>query len=607
MSVMKGRSLKTLLIDLKNWFALKAETVFSVNGNLPNDGNVYVKQVDLANNLASDKTQQSDGEFVIRASGGNASIEDGDAFVLKIMGNRVHNGYVAEQLNMTVIPIPRVAPDPITAVIDNAVFEAYVETAGTYTLTYDNGWSATPATYGITVSGTPLDGDEIGVVWDGETDPVMTVTAPRTAPDPITATIDRDTFVAYVSQSGTITLTYTTAWSADPELYGITVVGDPVGGDQIQVVYVKEDRGTIIQADPSALKSTGWNLYNHTLGYARVCKYSETYGFRIGGTYSAVSFSETVNGTQETITPVDGMFTVPSNGYVFVLGGNNTDTYIINAWSDWTEGYVGSFKAYEESVVDISDAMNTYFPYGLMRVADIRDEINLNTLTAISRIGRMAYTAENLASAIASGRAYEADTNYIYIVKATEDVNTVVVDGSYTVNDHGNEIFYGSVVACYLETLYGNNLKNKLERDVVQISQQTLTSAQQAQVRTNIGAFSQNDGNTLNSKITPTSLTVAGGDITFATNVTAANQFLISKAINIVFAQCIAITTSADKSAWSTLITLSSEHRPTNDIFVPIVTGVTGYLQITTSGNVIPSVAIANGTTIRSAPCFWRT
>ena len=90
----------------------------------------------------------------------------------------------------------------------------------------------------------------------------------------ITATIDEATFVAYVSQSGTITLTYTTDWSANPALYGVTVIGTPVSGDVITIVYVKEERGTIVVAAPTGFKSTGWNLYNHTAGYARVLKYS---------------------------------------------------------------------------------------------------------------------------------------------------------------------------------------------------------------------------------------------------------------------------------------------------------------------------------------------
>lgn len=378
---------------------LDAEAVKSVNGELPGaTGNVEIKKVDLAENLSTDKTTQSDAEFIIRTSGGSASIENGDAFAMRIMGNRVHEGRVYEELEMTVTPMTR----------------------------------------------------EEG--------------------DPITATIDRDTFVAYVDESSTITITYTTEWSADPTDYGITVTGTPVAGDQITVVYVKEDMGTIYVAEPDAFVSTGWNLYDFNVGYARVCKYSETYGFRIGGTYSSLAWAETLNGARTVINPVNGLFTVPGDGFVFVTGGNSTDTYVLNTWSDWTEGPDGDFEEYSESTISLTSVMTARFPNGLLRVGDVRDEINLNTKTAISRIGRMSNTAENLASAEASGREYEYDTEYIYIVKETADVYTITESGDYTANDHGNELFTGTSVPVYLETLYGENLKNKLERDVVTFS-----------------------------------------------------------------------------------------------------------------------------------------
>ena len=156
----------------------------------------------------------------------------------------------------------------------------------------------------------------------------MTVNAtPREeGEEPITATIDRDTFVAYVQSSGTTTLTYTDAWSANPTLYGVTVVGTPVSGDQIVIVYVKENRGLITVSDPDEFISTGWNLYNHTNGYARVKKYSSQYGFLIGGAYTGIKFSATLDGEQTTISPASGYFTIPSDGYVWVTGGNNTTT-----------------------------------------------------------------------------------------------------------------------------------------------------------------------------------------------------------------------------------------------------------------------------------------
>ena len=297
----------------------------------------------------------------------------------------------------------------------------------------------------------------------------MTVTtAPREqGEDPITATIDRDTFVAYVESSTTVTLTYTTSWSASPALYGITVTGTPVSGDQITVVYTKEDRGTIIQSDPQTLVSTGYNLYNHTLGYAIGLKYSDTYGFRINGTYTAVKYSATLTGEKSTITPADGLFTIPANGFIWVEGGNNTDTEVYMTWADWQLGREGSFAAYTQDVIDLSEVMAEYFPYGLLRVGDIRDEIDMNTGMAISNVQRLAYSAENLATAEASGRVYEYDTNYIYLERATAVTDEIEIDGQYDVSDHGLEYFTGTDISVYAIIIYGNNLKNKLERDVV--------------------------------------------------------------------------------------------------------------------------------------------
>ena len=71
-----------------------------------------------------------------------------------------------------------------------------------------------------------ISGDSIQIVWDGEEDAVVTVTCPRTAPT-ITATIDRDDFVAAADASGTYNFYFTTEWSDDPEDYGITVTGTP--------------------------------------------------------------------------------------------------------------------------------------------------------------------------------------------------------------------------------------------------------------------------------------------------------------------------------------------------------------------------------------------
>ena len=406
----------------------------SVNGILGDaDGDVYVDQVPFADNLRSSLSQNVVGTFTRRTSGGDASIEDGDAWLTGIRGNRVHNGYVPESINMTVTMVER---------------------------------------------------------EQGE--------------DTISATIDRDTFVAYVSTSGTTTLTYTTSWSANPTLYGVTVTGTPKSGDVITIVYVKENRGTIVQATPTAFTATGWNLYSDTDGYARVVKYSDTYGFRVEGTYTSLAFATTVEGTQTAITVVDGNFTVPSSGFVFVTGGNSTDTEIYMTWSDWTDSEDHpDFAEYTDTTIDLSTVMAANFPYGLLRAGDVRDEINLNAGLAISNVQRMDYNAENLAAAEATGRVYEYDTNYIYLERETAVTASISLDGSFTAYDHGIEFFTGTTAPVYAVVLYGNNLKNKLERDVLTISAQELTAGQKAQVKANIGITEQTNDWNLYTLTTP--------------------------------------------------------------------------------------------------------
>ena len=464
----------------------------------PDTRDIHIETVPLADNLTSDEAQLNHGTFIERTSGGDASISDGSASISSIKGNMVHTGYVPEVLNMTVNAATRVPPAAITATLDEATFEAYVETAGTYTLTYDDdAWDEDPADYGVTISNDPVDGDSITIVWDGENDAVMTVNAvPRVAPPAITATIDRDTFVAYVAASGTITLNYTTAWSADPENYGITVTNEPVAGDQIVVVYVKLDRGTITPASPTSFNSTGWNLYDKANGYAKVVKYSTTLGFRIEGSFSLLSFAPTLNGTQSALTQEDGYFMIPSDGYVFVTGGDAT-TCIYATWSDWIDGYEGDFEAYTCDTISLTTVMAN-FPYGLLAIGNTKDEINFNTQKAYSRVQRIAYSDAAMETVIASGLPYDADTNYIYVVRASVVEYDIEVDPVYTVSDHGIEYYIaGTSTPIETETLYGENLKDLLRHD---LPERITENAQAIALERATGGIVQ-DGNTATQAI----------------------------------------------------------------------------------------------------------
>lgn len=451
----------------------RAKTVNEVEAD--EDGNIKLDIVPLAENLASNIMQESSGTFIERPSGGDASIpEEGNAWLTNMKGKHVHNGYVPQNVSMSVIPMPRTAPATISAVLDEETFIAYVADAGTYTLTFNTTWSEDPTLYGVTVSNTPIDGDSISITWDGENTPVMTINAvPRVVPPAITATINKASFIAAISgDSGTKDFTYTTSWSDNPASYGITVSNDPIAGDQISVTWQKEIRGTIIQSTPTNLISTGWNLYDHSVGYAKVVKYSNVDCFGISGTYSALKFSATYSGEKESIVPdEDGLFDIPSDGYVWVTDGNNTDTAIWMTWTNWYDGYPGSFERYKETVVDFSSLMNSFFTNGLLEVGNYQDEINFNTGIATSRVVRYPYDPSTIngiiASAITNHQDYEYDEYYVYLSRIVPLTYIFDINNEYTASDHGMERYTGTSCAVETKSVYGQNLKDKLRRECV--------------------------------------------------------------------------------------------------------------------------------------------
>lgn len=463
-----GESINEIEETLENMDVDVKSRLKSVNGIYGDDnGNVIVNETKFAHQIITEDAQQSSGEFLFRTTGGDTSLSDGPAMLVAIMGRSIHTGEVSDSLEMQVNAIKRSATPNITAELNTETFIGYVQTEGVYTIVYTTEWNTNPSLYGITITNTPESGDSITVEWDGTNTPNMTVYSNHVAPDEITATIDENVFKNHIQSGGTYTLTYTDGWSEDPSLYGVIINNTPIYGDEIVITYVKSNRGIIHYSNPTAFVSTGWNLYDNSQDkkYARVKKYSSQYGFLIGGSYASIQFSESLNGSKTSISPASGYFTVPSDGYVWVTGGDDT-TYIIMTWSDWTEGYEGTFQTYTESEVDLTDIMSN-FSGGLFQVGTVVDEINFSTKRAISRIERLTYTPQNLEYAKSTGRAYDADTNYIYLEKEFEDVYVISENGAYIAYDHGNEYIVGGDAPVYIETLYGQNLVDKLRTDVV--------------------------------------------------------------------------------------------------------------------------------------------
>lgn len=416
------------------------------------------------------------------------------------------------------------------------------------------------------------------------------------AADPIVADVtNKATFRSQAETGGTFTFTYTGSWDKDPATWGITVDGTPTSGDVITVVWTEEDRGTITPAAPSAFMGSNWNLYNSVTGYARVLKYSDEYGYGISGAFTALKFAETISGQQTTITPVGGIFQVPSDGYVFVTGGNATNTAIWAQHSDWIENYEGAWQAHSEEEISLSEVMAEFFPNGLCAVGSVCDEINLNTQEAIIRIERIDYSVEALAEVIADGRAYDADEDYIYAVYADADMpdpEDIEVDGSYTADDHGMEWFEDTTVPVYAQIIYGDNLVDKLRTDVLTKSQDLVdnltTDDGKKALSAKQGKVIKNSIDSINANFAVSSVSNPVTWQTATANATscAAIMYKMGK-LRILD---ITVNPKTCQNTWTTYGIIPSGHRPVTDVYVlaNVVNGSahTQNIRITTGGGI---------------------
>ena len=104
---LKSTGIAYLLGKLKTYleatYVKIANAVLTVNSTEPDEyGNVLINRVNYAGDLESSFSQNSDETFLQRTTGGAASVVDGDAWLSAVMGNRIHEGYVAEELDMDV-------------------------------------------------------------------------------------------------------------------------------------------------------------------------------------------------------------------------------------------------------------------------------------------------------------------------------------------------------------------------------------------------------------------------------------------------------------------------------------------------------------------------
>ena len=159
-----------------------------------------------------------------------------------------------------------------TVSLEDSYFRARQNTPGTYVFEYTTEWEldgvpTDPLDYGITVGGTPVNGDAITVVYawvnryylpltgldvtnvtvDGVTQTEEKITVSDS--EGITATLDKDVWRSAVTVSGSYVFSFVyedSAWElggvpVDLIDYGITVSGTIADGSTVAVVYIRGD------------------------------------------------------------------------------------------------------------------------------------------------------------------------------------------------------------------------------------------------------------------------------------------------------------------------------------------------------------------------------
>lgn len=472
---------KRLLRRLSNQVS---NNVSSVNSVLPDEnGNVVINRVALSDNIYASDNNEVFSKYIHRTSAGGADIESGVAELDYIRGNISITNRVKEVINITAssehTPEEGEVYTPISAEISGNIWRtsAYGTTSGNYTFIYDSTISA----------------------WT-----------------------DQNTLKTVLLSN-----------------LGILVSGDLFTGDKIVVSYTKAEKGNIAFPKPISFTATGLNQFdknstniipNYTINmttglieasngsYVCYCKapyVSDGTGYiaydsnstLTGIAYSSVEPSAgklvDISGSVLTSQLSTCTFDPSDNtGYILISCTDYSGLCIHPRWSGLYDTVYEDYK-YDQIVFPTKDINGNSLPlatYGLPALNSIKDELNLGIRQYIKRVEVVNYSDDKLEEIQAMGIDYDYDNTYIVYILPNPITYKLesTISGIYTVNDYGTERFEleaNNNVPVYALHLYGQNLKDKLRRDVVTISQQNLTDTQKAQIRTNIGAINVADLN----------------------------------------------------------------------------------------------------------------
>ena len=504
-----------------------SKRVTAINNILPDKhGHVTLERVPYADNLVSDVNQTDVSSYFFRTTGGTKDIKSGDAHISYIQGNTVIHDRQDQIFNISAssthtpaegeIYVPIVAEANIDIwEKNNIVLEQDFGVEKTYIFIYDgNSWKLENG--GIT---TLVDISSFGIAVTGNIfkDDTITVSYRPYDPGIIYMTGFQELFPSDGSEA----------------ILKSTGIGNFYHTDKLTGATINPSTGEIMHTSATeyvcyCLASysdiNGWTAYERTstIKYIGFSKTKPNFG-------TIVSFKHSTHYTGTQVRTADYLLEENPDddehyGYIVVCCTNYIELSIHPAWSKThTEPWIylneASYVHCPSKTISGNNIWTTTCGSYLPRVKGVADEINFDLRQYVRRINKQSYNGiadlEHQLSLLMNKGVdiYDYDRNTIWYVmtepeiyKFPDDPESYSYDGNYQVDDFGSEIF--TYFAEWSTTtdgrdiklpgytvcaIYGQNLKDKLARDVLTKSQQQLSQLEKAQVLSNIGAVSSND------------------------------------------------------------------------------------------------------------------
>lgn len=405
------------------------------------------------------------------------------------------------------------------------------ESPNTYTFTFDgtnwklNSNNVTMSQYGITTNGNETSGTVITVYYTSNSWYYNNAA--------ISMSNYGITTTGTESVGDTIAITYTSNdWQLNNSVvtlssYGISITtGTPAIDDNIQVIFVAEQVGVIVTANPTSLYSVGMNQFdkngnkifnNYTInssgaisaasGYYVV--YFKVLGGEVYTVYNTTASSTVRVGYSASIpttsTTVSLLSTVSSSEWADTLVNNTymghylvPDTedygYLVVATSDinnlcchltWEGINDEVYESYFDATFEIpyrdagGNVITTYGLVNLDNTTEYYDEIDFGENKFYKRTTRIVYSAENLATVQAMDVPYLYDDSWIYYGIETVEYDLSDLSSAYRISDYGTEEFLGTSLPLTATIFYQDNLRNKLmfSCEVIDNKVTTITSS----------------------------------------------------------------------------------------------------------------------------------